>query len=81
MLNSDTLRSFHCPSCHGYEEQGGQGADLLAQGGFADPRVVIRVASVAAALAKDFVVYKNGDDSVEEKMWTAAEGRHLIVEP
>lgn len=76
-----TLRRFHCLFCHGYEEAGGQSAGILALGMVADAQRVLHVAGMVAPLAKDIVVYTNGDAGLTEQITSAAEGRRMTIEP
>lgn len=39
------------------------------------------MAGMVAPLARDIVVYTNGDASITEQIETAAEGRRLTIEP
>jgi hypothetical protein len=71
---------FHCLVCHGYEEAGGQSAGIIAAGQVTDPQRVLHVAGMVAPLAKDIVVYSNGDADVTEKMLAATEGKRVTVE-
>lgn len=74
------MHSFHCLFCHGYEEAGGQSAGILAIGSVADPQRVLHVAGMVAPLAKDIVVYSNGDASIAEQLKTAMDGRRASIE-
>lgn len=76
-----TTSRFHCLFCHGYEEAGGQSAGILAFGMLSDPNMALHMAGMAASLAKDVVVYANGDASVAERMKAACEGKRVAVEP
>jgi hypothetical protein len=75
------LCRFHCLFCHGYEEAGGQSAGILAAGAVADPQRVLHVAGMVAPLAKDIVIYSNGDANVTEAIKAAAKGRRVTLEP
>ena len=76
-----TTFRFHCLFCHGYEEAGGQSAGIFASGMLTDPNMALHMAGMAASLAKDVVVYANGDASVAERMKAASEGKRVTVEP
>ena len=76
-----TFSRFHCLFCHGYEEAGGQSAGILAAGALADPQRVLHVAGMVAPLARDIVVYSNGDKKVAEDIKTAVDGRRVTIEP
>ncbi|KAM0709177.1 hypothetical protein Q7P35_003213 [Cladosporium inversicolor] len=72
---------FHCLFCHGYEEAGGQSAGILAAGAVSDPQRVLHVAGMVAPLARDIVVYSNGDAVVTEAIRAAAKDRRVTIEP
>lgn len=74
------MHSFHCLFCHGYEEAGGQSAGILAIGSVADPQRVLHVAGMVAPLAKDIVVYSDGDESIAEQLKKAMDGRRVSIE-
>jgi hypothetical protein len=71
---------FHCLVCHGYEEAGGRSAGIIAAGQVTNPQRVLHVAGMVAPLAKNIVVYSNGDADVTEKMLAAMEGKRVEVE-
>lgn len=73
------LYSFHCLFCHGYEEAGGPSAGLIATRHQPSPQV-LHASGMAASLAKNVVVYTNGDDSVTESMTAATKNRRITIE-
>jgi hypothetical protein len=76
-----TKHSFHCLFCHGFEEAGGSSAGVIASGLITDPRMVLHMAGMAAPLAKELVVYADGDSSIAKQMTAATEGKRVTVEP
>lgn len=75
-----TKYSFHCLFCHGFEEQGGPSAGVLAVGMLADPKFALHMARMAAPLAKSITLYTNGVEAVTEDVTTAMKGKRVQIE-
>lgn len=43
--------------------------------------MVLHIAGMTAPLAKDLVIYADGDSNVAKQMTAAAEGKRLAIEP
>lgn len=56
---------FHCLFCHGYEEQGGKKAAVLADGMLANSQFALPIAGMANRLATEVVIYTNGNDDLK----------------